>query len=232
MCVYIYIYIYTYIHIITCVSYYYITVLPSVREESAPPKRNTLWKTGSWSTRSGAGEQLLPQDCRTKALGKGGLFSDTAETRRSLQVSGSTLEHCRTAQITSIRGSSDNDTESPSNSRCSGFRDRLHCAIPLRGSFPDLESGSEPFSDDLQICWRRYQRSRRRRQIFERPARRPSTRATALPSNNTTHNMTKNNNNNNNSSSNNNDGISNTIPEAAPRRRPRNGALGGSPRCV
>ena len=99
MCI-MYIYIYTYVYIISLYIYIYIYiyicrpeqvqedgrqgpprrangVLPVSVNKNTPAKKNTLGKIGFQRTKSGAGEQLLPLDCRAEACRNGVFFSQT-----------------------------------------------------------------------------------------------------------------------------------------------------------
>ena len=53
-----------------------------VCEKNTPPEKNTCGKISFQSTKSGAGEQFLLQDCRARACAKGTLFSQTPVARK------------------------------------------------------------------------------------------------------------------------------------------------------
>ena len=58
------------------------------RGKNTPPGRKTRQKTSFQSVKSGAGEQLLPQDCRAKLVTKGVLLPDAGDTVESAQFIG------------------------------------------------------------------------------------------------------------------------------------------------
>ena len=88
ICIHIYIYIYRErekgrditLHYIVSYHIEQLDVIPTkmlasrnvpVSVKKTPPERKILRKTGFQSTKSGAGERLLPRDCRAKAGTKG-----------------------------------------------------------------------------------------------------------------------------------------------------------------